>query len=60
MPCPVAQRPLSVDILEQVVDFGYGTPLVAAELGADIPEQATALLQAAALEGVAIYPVAMA
>ena len=55
----VAQRPLSVDILEQgVVDFGYGTLLVAAELGADIPEEATALLQAAALEGVAIYPVA--
>ena len=55
----VAQRPLSVGILEQgVVDFGYGTLLVAAELGKEMPGEATALLQAAASEGTAIYPVA--
>ena len=55
----VAQRPFEAQIVDQgLMAFGYGSLLVAPELGDDIPEAAWALLETAAASGAPIYPVA--
>jgi hypothetical protein len=55
----VAQRPFTAAVIEQGhIDFGYGALLVTPQLNDAVPDQAVALLQNAAANGLPVYSVA--